>query len=277
MRHLGLLNMLWDGGSLSIGRRTTDSFEVKGARLTLGLQIQEETLLEFFDRSGALARGSGFLARFLLSWPESTQGTRRFREAPDTWPHLARFHDRITAILSQSPPMTESGQLVPIVMGMTPEARTEWIRFHDAIEAELAPGHELHEVRDVAAKIGDNAARVAALFHLFEHGVGTIGLQALTSACTLVAWHLNEALRFFGELALPPEMADAAKLDDFLIRECRATGKAIVNKRQARQYGPVRDGKRIDAAISELESLDRLQADKVGKRITLVINPELLR
>ena len=86
MRNLSLLNQLWDGISLTIDRRTTESYIVKGARLTMGLQVQAAALREFFDRSGALARGIGFLARFLLAWPESTQGSRPFTEAPANWP-----------------------------------------------------------------------------------------------------------------------------------------------------------------------------------------------
>jgi putative DNA primase/helicase len=58
MRNLGLLNVLWDGGEHSVGRRTSESFVVRGARLTLALQIQEMTLRSFFEKSGALARGT---------------------------------------------------------------------------------------------------------------------------------------------------------------------------------------------------------------------------
>ena len=77
-RNLARLNVLWDGGDLPIDRRTTESFIVRGARLTMGLQVQSATLLSFFEKSGALARGTGFLARFLVAWPESTQGFRPF-------------------------------------------------------------------------------------------------------------------------------------------------------------------------------------------------------
>jgi putative DNA primase/helicase len=89
MRSLSLLNLLWDGGTHSIGRRTSESFVVRGARLTVGLMIQEATLREYFSKAGGLARGTGFLARFLVAWPESTQGQRPFTEAPANWPHLA--------------------------------------------------------------------------------------------------------------------------------------------------------------------------------------------
>ena len=36
MRNLAMLNQLWDGASLTIDRRTTESFTVRGARLTDG-------------------------------------------------------------------------------------------------------------------------------------------------------------------------------------------------------------------------------------------------
>jgi putative DNA primase/helicase len=101
MRNLGLLNLLWDGGTHRVGRRTSESFTLKGARLTVALQIQEATLRSFFDKSGTLARGIGFFARFLVAWPESTQGHRPFSEAPANWPQLAAFHRRIAAILNQ--------------------------------------------------------------------------------------------------------------------------------------------------------------------------------
>ncbi len=67
-----MLNVLWDGGDLSVGRRTSESFTVRNARLTMGLMVQPETLRAFFAKNGLLARGCGFLVRFLVSWPEST-------------------------------------------------------------------------------------------------------------------------------------------------------------------------------------------------------------
>ena len=88
MRNLALYNTLWDGGTHSIGRRTSESFAVKGARLTTALQIQEAALCEFIHKSGELARGTGYFARFLIAWPESTQGTRLFTNHQNTGPAL---------------------------------------------------------------------------------------------------------------------------------------------------------------------------------------------
>ncbi len=278
MRNLALLNILWDGGTLDIGRRKTDSsFTVQGARLTVALQVQEPTLREFFAKSGALARGTGFLARFLVAWPESTQGFRPFSEAPANWPHLAEFNQRIAAILKQPAPIDDSGALTPDMMTLAPEAKHAWVAFHDAIESELASGGELYDVRDVASKSADNAARLSALFQVFEHGTSAaVGLDCFEGASRIAAWHLHESRRFFGELALPAELADAARLDTWLIEYCIRKSTLSIGKNYVRQHGPLRDGKRLDAAIRELAAFDRLKLDSIGKHLTISLNPALI-
>ncbi|NDU87149.1 MAG: DUF3987 domain-containing protein [Ferrovum sp.] len=275
MRNLGLLNQLWDGGTVQIDRRTSESFKVKGARLTMALQVQEATIRDFLDRSGELARGTGFLARFLVAWPQSTQGLRPFTESPANWPRLAEFNRRIAALLERPAPVDEDGALTPPMLTMTREAKAAWVDFHNEIEGELASGGELADVRDVASKSADNAARMAALFQMFEGG-GAISLAAFESASAIVAWHLYESRRFFGELALPPELADAGRVDAWLIEYCRQQKTAIVGKNHLRQYGPLRDGARLDSAIKELTDLDRVAVAKEGKRILILLNPALL-
>jgi putative DNA primase/helicase len=277
MRNLALLNVLWDGGVHSIGRRTSESFTVHGARLTMGLMVQEITLREYFNKSGGLARGSGFLARFLVSWPESTQGQRPFTEAPANWPHLAAFHRRIASILNQPAPIDVDGALTPAMLSLAQDAKAAWVEYHDDIERELAIGGELYDIKDVASKSADNAARLAALFQQFEHGMGgAIGLDSFERASRITAWHLSEARRFFGELALPSELADAGRLDSWLIEYCRRERTNMAGKNHVRQHGPLRDGVRLDTAIRELAELDRLQLEKDGKRLTIRINPALL-
>ncbi len=276
MRNLGLLNQLWDGTSLTIDRRSSESFTVRGARLTVALQVQEPTLREFFTRSGALARGTGFLARFLVAWPESTQGQRPFTDPPANWPNLAAFHRRIATILDQPAPIDDDGALIPPMLPLTPEAKSAWVEYHNAIESELANGGELYDVRDVASKSADNAARLAALFQIFEGAGGAIGAEAFEGASRITAWHLHEARRFFGELALPAELADATRLDSWLIEHCQREQTQFVGKNHVRQHGPMRDGARLDAAIRELAELDRLRLVKDGKRLTIHLNPALV-
>lgn len=277
MRNLGLLNVLWDGGSLSIGRRSSESFTVQGARLTVALQIQEATLKAFFDKSGGLARGTGFLARFLVAWPESTQGWRPFTEPPDTWPKLARFNQRITEILNTEPPFNEQGELAPAMLSFTPAAKASWVAFHDALEAELRSGGELYDVRDVASKTADNASRLAALFHVFSNDIGgSVDVDSFEGASRIAAWHLSEARRFFGELALPAEQANAARLDAWLIDHGKQERTHLINKRYVLQHGPLRNDAVLVAALKELDELDRARLIQESRRKTIRINPALL-
>jgi hypothetical protein len=277
MRNLALLNTLWDGGDHLVSRRTSESFTVRGARLTMALQIQETVLRSFFDRTGGLSRGSGFLARFLLSWPESTQGTRLYSEPPAGWPALAAFNRRITAILNDPAPVDEAGALSPVMLTLASDTKAAWIEFHDQIEVELGTGGELQDVRDIAAKIAENAVRLAALFQVFEHGVGPIQLGCFEGASRIVAWHLHEARRFFGEIAIPPEMAHAARIEAWLIDYCRKHGDTIVSTQDVLQRGPQpRKSDALDAAVIELEQLGRARGFKDGRRKLIELNPLLL-
>lgn len=279
MRNLALLNILWDGGTLEVGRRTSESFTVRGARLTVALQIQEITLRSFFERSGGLARGTGFLARFLVAWPESTQGFRPFTEAPATWPHLAAFNRRIAEILEQAALIDDDGALTPPMLSLTAEAKAAWVAFHDEIERDLASGGELYDVRDVASKSADNAVRLAALFQSFEHGMGgAIGLECFEGASRIAAWHLNESRRFFGELALPAELAGAARLDTWLIAYCKREHTHLVPIAKLQQGGPVglRSKATIETAIRELAEAGRARWVQDGKRKMIAVNPALV-
>ena len=278
MRNLAFLNQRWDGVNATTDRRSTDSFSVRGARLTMALQVQEPTIRAFFDATKGLARGTGFLARFLVSWPESTQGTRSFTEAPDGWPALATFNNRLAAILNRPVPIDDDGGLTPVMLTLAPEAKAVWVAFHDAIECELSTGGELQDVRDVASKTADNAARLAALFHTFAGNIGPIDADAMESGTRIAAWHLNEARRFLGELAMPPELANPARLEAWMLDYCRREKTDRVPTRQIQQYGPggLRDKVICGAAIKELSELGRAKLVQDGRKKTVQINPELL-
>ncbi len=109
MRNLATLNQLWDGADIATERRTSESFTVRGARLTIALQVQEATLRSFFDRSSGLARGTGFLARFLVAWPESHKVIDRLlihRKPGLHWQNLInelqRFWNRLCPLMKMA-------------------------------------------------------------------------------------------------------------------------------------------------------------------------------
>jgi len=278
MRNMALLNQLWDGATLKVDRRTSESFTVRGARLTMGLQVQEATIRAFFANTKGLARGTGFLARFLVSWPESTQGTRNFTKAPALWPALGKFNNRLTVILNRRAPIDDDGALTPDMLTLAPDAKAAWVAFHDAIEVELSTGGELYDVRDVASKTADNAARLAALFHTFTGSIGPIDIEAMESAARLTAWHLTEARRFLGELAMPPELANPARLESWLLDYCMREKTDRVPTREIQRMGPggLRDKAVFTEAVKELAELGRTRLVQDGKKKSIQIRAELL-
>jgi len=274
MRNLALLNTLWDGGEFSSERKSTEGYTVRGARFTMGLQVQEATLREFFSKSGTLARGTGFLARFLISWPKSNMGKRLFTEAPVAWPHLEAFNRRLSVILNAAPPLN-NGFLTPHLMGLSDAAKQSWIQYHDMVEIELNTSGDYFDIRDVAAKSADNAARLAGLFERFANSDGgSISQDSFQRAAKVAAWHLEEAKRFFGDIVLPQVVLDADRLESWLI-DCNH--KEELSTRYIQRHSPIRDKKRIDPALEELESLNRIKLVQEGKRKLIKVNPMVLQ
>lgn len=280
MRNMAMLNSLWGAEPLTIDRRSVPSFTVRGARLTMGLAVQSETVRAFLDSSQGLARGIGWLARFLIAWPESTQGNRPFKEPPETWPDLSKFHRRLGTMLDYPLPLDDQGELQPVMLELSPEAKQLWIAFHNDIEEELLPGRDMAEARDVASKAADNSARLAGLFHLFENGpTGTISPDLMRAAAALAGWHLYEARRFMGEIAQPVEKNNAAKLDTWILEHCRQNNVGEISTGHIQQRGPgcIRDKRTLDTALEELADAGRVRVVKDGRRKLVQINPALLR
>ncbi|SEN29830.1 putative DNA primase/helicase [Nitrosospira multiformis] len=165
------------------------------------------------------------------------------------------------------------------MLTLAPEAKAAWVEYHNEIEKELASGGELYDVRDVASKSADNVARLATLFQIFEHGMGSaVRVEFVEAASRITAWHLNEARRFFGELALPAELADVARLDTWLIDYCRREQTYLVPVAKLQQGGPggLRSKASIEAALRELEELGRARLVRDGKKKMVAVNPWLL-
>ncbi len=278
MRNMARLNQLWDGKIGATDRVTSAGYGDTTARLTMSLQVQEPTLRAFFDNTKGLARGTGFLARFLVAWPESTMGTRMFTPPPDGWPALAGFNARLTAILNRPAPVDDNGVLTPAMLTLAPEAKQAWVTFHDAIETELASGGELFDLRDVGSKAADNVARLAALFHVFAGSIGPIDFECIESAVQIITWHLTEAKRFLGELAMPPEVANPMRLESWLLDYCRREGTDKVPTKAVQQFGPggLREKAAIDTTVKELAELGRARLVKDGKKKLIQIHPDLL-
>jgi putative DNA primase/helicase len=279
LRNLALLNTLWDGGEIAVDRRSKPSFRLRDRRLTFGLMVQPEALRGFLERAGTLPRGSGFIARFLIAWPASTQGTRGYRPAPATMPAVERFGERVRELLEIPLSTHADGGIQPAELALSPSAHAAWVQAHDRIERALASGGELADIRDVAAKAAENIARMAALFHVLDHGpVGVIDAADLTAGEAVIRWHLNEARRLLSDLDTPTDLAAAIRLDDWLIAEARRTGSHRIATNRIYRCGPspVRDAKDMKAALATLAERRRARMVEDGRKRFVEVNPMLI-
>ncbi|HNC03379.1 MAG TPA: DUF3987 domain-containing protein [Agitococcus sp.] len=281
MRNMATLNKLWDGGDVITNRADiTKNMLLTGRRLTLSLATQESTVRAFFDSSKGLARGTGFGARFLIAWPKSTQGTRLYKAPPLSWPNREAFVKRTTELLNTILTIDEeSGALQPITLYLSPQAHDLWVEFYNYTEQELRIGGELTDIKDVTSKAADNVARIAALFHVYEHGLtGHISEAHILSANYLMDWYLMEAKRFFSEAVLSKELRNTVLLDSWLIQHCQEQQTNHISTRDIQRKCPnsLRDKDLIDAILKHLADLNRVKIVNQGKKKLIALNPKLL-
>ncbi len=276
MGNMATINELWDGKPGRTDRRTSESAVIKSARLTVAIQVQEATLRAFIGTSNSLARGTGFLARFMVAWPESKMGTRSFSDAPSSWAMRDRYRARLAEILAMPQPIFD-GELKPAMLYLSKEAKAVWVAFHDAIEAQLAPSGEYREVCDVASKTADNAVRVAALFHILDGSNVAITEANMISATRVAHWHLNESKRLFGGLMISADLEAAAKLNDWLVDYCKCENVDQIDFTTLLQRGPssMRKKANVEQPIAQLASLGRVR-DLAGSPRRIWVNPALL-
>lgn len=242
----------------------------------MGLGVQLETVESFFQESQGLARGSGFAARLLIASLPSIQGSWFWRDAPSSKPGMAAYGNRIRQLLDKAPRYNERGELAPTPLDMDLEAFATWRTFYDDVEREVGGTGELWKVQDVASKIAKNCARIAALFHVFEHGPGgRIARDHVDAAAAIVEWHLAESMRFLGGLTLPKSIANALKLEKWLVAVYRDGQVDGVTTREIINCGPnsVRLKADMLAALAELVDAHRVRLEDKGRRIEL--NPAL--
>lgn len=250
---LGLLNTLWDNGEYENTRKLVDSVKIKGARLTVSLMMQNIIFEQMSQSRNCVARGSGNLARFLISRPTSTIGFRPYREPAEERPYMDVFNARITELLNSPFNRDENGRLAPGCLEMADDAKAAWVEFFDRVELNLKESEEYGTVRDFGSKSAENAARLAAIFHIMEHGpTGEIGAKAVTSACTLMQWYLDEALRVMNLQIREKQTSDLDALFKWIINEFDETA---FSRRHANQNGPggLRKGDVFSAVFDELE------------------------
>lgn len=252
LNDLSKQNALWSGDSITVDRASVDSYEIQSARLTVSIMVQDQSFKSYMEHRGEKSRGSGLWARFLVCRPRSTQGTRTISNGIMSWEHCSKFAERITEILKKNLYLLDEPDKARDVVSFSPEAVERWLEVFNEIELGIRIGGRFSEMADLASKLADNIARVAALFHYFEGAEGLVSCDTLDAAIDLCCWYSDE----FFDIFIPPpeEETDSAELEAW-IRAYIDDGRRLVPKNIIRQYGPnkLRGKQRLERALGVLQ------------------------
>lgn len=272
---LALLNKLRDGETIYVDRRS-GSFKLCNTRLTIALMIQSDLFQKFLEKRGEAARSVGFLARCLVCFPPTTQGTRFEYHTSQSWEHVPIFNNRVTELLTENFEATKQPDFKRLVLKFTSEAEVYWIEVFNKIEMEINPNYWLHDFGDYASKAMDNISRVAAIFHKFEGLEGDISLDTLKRAVQICEWYAYEFVRIFTkDSGIPPEVQDANEMEEFLRNFSQRHRACVIRKNLITQYGPnqLRTNKvRRQAALEILMSQNKISLGMNGKTECVLLN-----
>lgn len=230
------LSTLWDGRAITRVRAGDGTSLLPGRRLSMHLMTQPAIAQLMLSNSTLLEQG--LLSRCLVCWPDSTAGTRLYREIDLSHsPELKRYSAKMLEILETPLPLAEGKQneLKPRSLQLSPDAKKLWVAFHDIIEKQLSDGGQFAPIRGLANKAPEHAARLAGVLALVESlYCQTISVDHMHSGIDLIYHYLNEALRLFEAGALDPDLSLAEKLLQWL----KERNEAAITLIEIYQFGP---------------------------------------
>lgn len=210
---LDKLNTLWDGSSVIVDRISRESFILQNARLTLSLMAQPSVIARFMGKRGEEARGTGFLARFLVARPNPMAGKRdeiKKSELPRKKAFNARIRERLTSTTSPSRQ----------VLCFSEPAANLWYKYGRELEEGMQENNLYQYLKDHASKLLENASRLAAILHTFERASDSD--TEIDQHTLEFCWRFAEACsgQFIKHLAKEPQLiTDANKLADYLMKK----------------------------------------------------------
>ena len=211
-------NSLWDGTPPKRVRSGDGTSFLYGRRVALHLMAQPETALKLM--SDRQMEDQGFLARFLASYPQSTQGTRLWHEeTAENIAALNQFYSRMRVILNTQPPLKEKedNELAPRVLPLSPEARQLWIDFDTHLEKDRGAGGYFSRLSGLANKLPELATRLAGVLALYEDlNCSEVSTEYMKAGIELAQYYAQEALRLKDMQTIDKDLTLAQRILDWL-------------------------------------------------------------
>lgn len=188
------LSKFWDGAPINRTRAAEgESASRYDCRLSAHLMMQPIVAKEVL--TNPIMQGQGFLARFLVAWPESLAGTRLYESIDlSTDPYIGRYWQRITELLRETP-KPERGEDAPKRKNLTldTEAQALWIAEHNRIELQLGRLGELGDIKATGAKAAEQVLRIAGVLAVVD-GLSCIDAPTMSWASGIWGKHYAFAI-----------------------------------------------------------------------------------
>jgi hypothetical protein len=154
----------------------------------------------------------GLTSRVLVTAPDSTAGTRFWREWKGNG-ELAAYDRRIFDLVGRPLAIDQAGGGVrPRVVSMSAAARQAWIDFYNWCEGRIQSGGEFEPIISLANKLAEHAARLAAVLTMVaDPDAGAIEAEAVEHGIALARHYASEALRLFQGGTADPDLQLAEK------------------------------------------------------------------
>jgi len=230
---------LWDSGRIKRVRAGDGHAVLVGRRVSMHLLAQPNIAAEMLGDSNLADQG--LLSRILVAAPESTAGTRFWKELnPNSDMAIKQYGARVLDLLDSPFPLIEgkANELAPHVLSLSPLARRVWIEFSDFVEAQVGPGGQFSPIRGFAGKAPEHAARIAGVIATVERelvGGGELQKDDLDQGILIAQFHMAEAVRLFEAQQVSPDLFNASKLLAWLQHEWKGD---IISLPDIYQKGP---------------------------------------
>ena len=255
---LAAFNDLWGGNSIRRTRQGDGAYQLHDRRLAIHLMVQPTVAHELL--SDPLAIDTGFLARFLICEPQSTIGTRIFKNSIFDRGSIAEFQNYQMRLLEEPKSIhPETGGLEVKSLRLSNEAKAQLIEFSDEVERQQLKGKDYEAITGTASKSAEQAARIAGVLTLWQNlGALNIGPFEMEQAITLARYYLDEAKRLVEVSIASRELQEADNLLKWISKNYGTDAFVFSN---ILQFGPngIRDSKQLKKLFKILEEFGWLK------------------
>jgi hypothetical protein len=211
----GALCSLWDGETVKRVRAAKDeTYSLSSRRLSMHLMVQPVIAEQFLSMKDL--EGQGLFSRILVSYPDSTIGTRKQHQKDAmTDGYLYQYCARLFQIFKRPLPLAANklNELCPRLLTFDADAVAVWTQYADSIEALQVVGGAYETIRGFAGKMAENVSRIAGVMTLAENiDAQSISKVMLENAIAITDYFGEQALAMFESSRIGPDMLNAEKL-----------------------------------------------------------------